>query len=71
MKRRAVIILHPDFDLPGAAGIEAAQDFINEAKKGNAQIIEHMPAGGASTDERNKIAGWLTSLEYLIRKHET
>ena len=42
-KRRVVLIYHPEFDAPGAAGVRAAADFATEISAGQRAVLEEHP----------------------------
>lgn len=71
MKRRAIIILHPDFDAEGTQGIRAAFDQVNQYKDGNKAILEEVKKRGVKPSEYEKFQKWIESLKYLVRTLDT
>lgn len=67
MERRAIIILHPDFDEDGAKGIKAAFEQVKQYKEGNRSILEEVKKRGVTVSEYEKFQQWIESLKYLVR----
>jgi len=68
MERRAVIIYHPDFDQPGAEGVKAAKDMVEQYHDGNKAILAEVTRKGITPDELQRFKAWISQLEYFIRK---
>jgi len=66
MTRRAVIILHPDFDAAGAAGAKSAQEYAQQLAEGVRQTLAQSERfrGNQQVDKLRK---YLTSFEYKVR----
>lgn len=61
-KRRAVVILHPAFDEPGAAGIEAAKEYAEQLIQGIK--LAEMQARGPRGAEMKR---YLKAFRHLVR----
>lgn len=66
--RRSIVISHPDFDLPGKAGIEAAHQMVQEMKTGNKEIIAELENQAASKKVKAEAAHMIDKIQYYIRK---
>ena len=65
--RRAIIICHPDFDLPGSAGIKAAQEYAENLAKGSKMALQQSQ-GVAGNPKILELRKYLNGFEYKIRK---
>jgi hypothetical protein len=70
MKRRVILISHPDFDREGAEGIKAAVDQVKQYKEGNRAILNEVKKRGIRAEELKKFEEWIGKLEYLVRHVE-
>jgi protein tyrosine phosphatase (PTP) superfamily phosphohydrolase (DUF442 family) len=70
MKKRTVIIYHPDFDKEGAPGVKAAKDMVEQFMDGNQAILAEVKKKGVTQDELAKFEQWIAQLQYFIRRIE-
>lgn len=69
-KRRAVIICHPDFDAPGAAGIQQAKDFATTMLIGQKEMISAAEKSGEPKDQIAKVRKHTKAYQIVIRSLE-
>ena len=68
MKRRVLIIAHPDFDKPGKEGILAAQQHAEMLQEGNAAMLDDMKNHEHLRDHEDKARAHNGQYVYLVRK---
>ena len=66
-KRRTVIVAHPDFDQPGARGVQEAKDFAMTLLDGQKQMIAMAEKSGAAPEEIAKVRRYVKSFQIVIR----
>jgi len=66
-RQRAVIILHPDFDRQGAAGVREAKEFAEQLMQGQAQMIEAAEKSGEDPKKIKKIRKHAAQFQFLVR----
>lgn len=66
--RRAVIILHPSFDLPGAAGVSAAMEYAEQLQKSSKQLAEVMRQNGAKAADVREVEKQIADFGFHVRK---
>ena len=62
----SVIILHPDFDQPGKAGIKAAQEYAQRMIDGAAELGKQAVKVGDVSDL--EIRNYLSGFRYVVRR---
>ncbi len=70
MRRRVVIVSHPDFQEDGASGVKAAMDMIKQFKEGNETVIKEVKKRGIQPNEFERFERWISQLEYFVRQVE-
>jgi len=65
---RAIVIYHPDFDLPGKEGIEKAKSMAEDLKLGNRQYVDALKEQGAPAAAIFEAESFLNEIRFVIRK---
>ena len=66
--RRCVVILHPDFDVPGSGGIKDAQEFAQNLLAGQEQMIADAIQGQNQDPQKaGQIKAHAEKFDFLIR----
>jgi len=66
--KRALIVYHPDFDLPGKTGIEAAQQMAEQILEGNKALVSELDTQDAPQNVKNEVRRVTNGMQYYVRK---
>lgn len=66
-RRRTVIVAHPNFDQPGAAGIKEAKDFAMTLLDGQQQLIKMAEKSGSPQNEIALVRAYVQQFQIVIR----
>ena len=67
-KLRSVLICHPDFDQPGAAGVAEAKRFAEQLIEGQKQMIEQARKSGESPEVVDQVKRYVESMMIVVRQ---
>jgi hypothetical protein len=70
MKKRFVVIGHPDFDAPGVEGIEAASEWVKELTQMINQMAEKIKEEGLDKEAEEAAIKTIKAHRVIIRKGE-
>lgn len=68
--KRCVVIHTPDFDEPGKAGIEAAQQMAEDIRAALAKVPAELAQAKVDPGLVTETRAYLSRLKYLVRKVE-
>lgn len=66
-KKRTVIVSHPDFDKPGAKGIQEAKNFAEQLLAGQKQMIDMAEKSGEPSAQISAVSKYVKSFKIVIR----
>lgn len=66
-KKRTVIVSHPDFDKPGAAGVLEAKNFAQTLIDGQKQMIAMAEKSGEPPEQIAKVRNYVKAYRIVIR----